>query len=127
MILIRKKIYFSVLAAIFVMALTVCVLQFSASAATTVMPYYTMEEIDAYLKEHGEEPEPAEIEGLPEKIADLEMEIAQIAASEPYTYKTLLEDPEAIEKKRSELEAEKEEYQAYKKELQAHLESLLTA
>lgn len=55
MILIRKKIYFSVLAAIFVMALTVCVLQFSASAATTVMPYYTMEEIDAYLKEHGEE------------------------------------------------------------------------
>lgn len=55
MILIRKKIYFSVLAAIFVMALTVCVLQFSASAATTVMPYYTMEEIDVYLKEHGEE------------------------------------------------------------------------
>lgn len=55
MILIRKKIYFSVLAAIFVMALTVCVLQLSASAATTVMPYYTMEEIDVYLKEHGEE------------------------------------------------------------------------
>lgn len=55
MILISKKIYFSVLAAIFVMALTVCVLQFSASAATTVMPCYTMEEIDAYLKEHGEE------------------------------------------------------------------------
>lgn len=55
MILIRKKIYFSVLAAIFVMALTVCVLQLSASAATTVMPCYTMEEIDAYLKEHGEE------------------------------------------------------------------------
>ena len=83
--------------------------------------------INRFLKEHGEEPEPAEIEGLPEKIADLEMEIAQIAASEPYTYKTLLEDPEAIEKKRSELKAEKEEYQAYKKELQAHLESLLTA
>lgn len=55
MILIRKKIYFAVLAATFAMALTVCALHFSASAATADMPCYTMEEIDAYLKEHGEE------------------------------------------------------------------------
>ena len=83
--------------------------------------------INRFLKEHGEDPEAAEIENLPEKIADLETEIAQIIEKEPYTYKTLLEDPDAIEKKRAELEAEKEEYLNYKKELQAHLESLLTA
>lgn len=83
--------------------------------------------INRFLKERGIELEPLEIEDLPEKIADLEMEIAQIIESEPYIYKTLLEDPDAIEKKRSELEAEKEEYLNYKKELQAHLESLLIA
>ena len=83
--------------------------------------------INRFLKERGIELEPLEIEDLPEKIADLEMEIAQIIESEPYIYKTLLEDPDAIEKKRSELEAEKEEYLNYKKELQTHLESLLIA
>ncbi len=83
--------------------------------------------INRFLKEHGEEPEPVKIENLPEKIADLETEIAQIIGTEPYTYKTLLEDPDAVEKKRGALEAEKEEYMSYKKELQAHLESLLTA
>ena len=83
--------------------------------------------INRFLKEHGEEPEAAEIEDLPEKIADLEAEIAQIIGTEPYTYKTLLQDPDAAERKRGELEAGKEEYLNYKKELQAHLESLLTA
>ena len=83
--------------------------------------------INRFLKEHGEEPEAVEIEDLPEKIADLEMEIARIVETEPYLYKALLEDPDAIEKKRGELESEKEEYLNYKKELQAHLESLLTA
>lgn len=83
--------------------------------------------INRFLKGHGEEPGAAEIGNLPEKIADLETEIAQIIETEPYTYKTLLTDPEAIERKRGSLEAEKEEYLNYKKELQAHLESLLAA
>lgn len=55
MSLIRKKVYFAMLATIFAMALPVCTLQFSVSAATTDIPSYTMEEIDEYLKEHGEE------------------------------------------------------------------------
>lgn len=60
-------------------------------------------------------------------ITDLETEIAHIVEAEPYTYKVLLEDPDAVERKRSDLEAEREEYLNYKKELQAHLENLLTA
>ena len=83
--------------------------------------------INRFLKKHGEEPDAAEIENLPEKIADLETEITHIIDTDPYTYKNLLTDPDAVERKRGELEAEKAEYQAYKKELQAHLESLLTA
>ena len=83
--------------------------------------------INRFLKEHGAEPEPAEIEDLPEKITDLETEIAHIVGNEPYTYKFLLEDPDAVEKKRKDLEEEKESYLIYKKELQAHLESLLAA
>lgn len=83
--------------------------------------------INRFLKKHGEMAEAAEIEELPEKIGNLESEIAQIIETEPYTYKTLLENPEAIEKKRGELKAEQEEYLNYKKELQAYLESLLTA
>ena len=83
--------------------------------------------INRFLREHGEEPEPEEIENLPEKIADLETEIAHIIETEPYTYKALLEDPDAADRKRKGLEAEKEEYLDYKKELQTHLESLLTA
>ncbi len=55
MILIRKKVSLVVLAVIFTMALTICIFRFSASAATTDIPCYTREEIDAYLKEHGEE------------------------------------------------------------------------
>lgn len=83
--------------------------------------------INRFLKEHGEMAEATEIEDLPEKIGNLESEIAQIIETEPYTYKTLLENPEAIEKKHGELKAEQEEYLNYKKELQAYLESLLTA
>ena len=83
--------------------------------------------INRFLKEHGENPEQAEIEDLPERITDIEMEIADITGTEPYTYKKLLEDPEAVVRKHKELEEEKEYYMNYKKELQAHLENLLTA
>ena len=83
--------------------------------------------INRFLKEHGENPEPVVIENLPERIADLEMEIAQIVETEPYSYKNLLEDAEAAEHKRKELEAEKENYSNYKKELKEYLDKLLTA
>ena len=81
--------------------------------------------INRYLEEHGEEPFPGEIENLPEKIADLEREIANIMQTEPYTYKVLLQDPEAVEQKHKELAEEIASYQNYQKELQAHLESLI--
>ena len=82
--------------------------------------------INRYLKELGEEPLPMEIYDLPEKISDLETEIANLVNTEPYAYRALLEDDDAVEKSHQELADEIEYYQNYKQELQTHLESLLT-
>lgn len=54
MIFVRKKPHV-VLTVILCVALAVCTLQFTVSAAATEKPSYTMEEINAYLDEHGEE------------------------------------------------------------------------
>lgn len=54
MIFVRKKTHV-VLAVILCMALAVCTLQFTVSAVAAEKPGYTMEEIDAYINEHGEE------------------------------------------------------------------------
>jgi hypothetical protein len=81
--------------------------------------------INRFLKKRGEDPETAVIENLPEKIEEIEAEIARIAETEPYIYKKLLEDAEAVERKRKDLTAKKENYSDYAKELRAHLESLL--
>ena len=83
--------------------------------------------INRYLKERGEEPFPAEIENLPEKITELETEISNILSTEPYSFKLLLEDVEAMEKKHKELDKEIEYYRNYKEELQTHLEGLISA
>lgn len=50
-----KKSYFAIFSIILGMALIVYSLQFFVSAKSTSTPNYTMEEIDAYLNEHGEE------------------------------------------------------------------------
>ena len=81
--------------------------------------------INHFLQELGEEPFSGEIENLPEKINDLETEISNILSTEPYSFKLLLEDDEAMEKKHKELDEEIEYYRNYKAELQAHLERLI--
>ena len=47
-----------------------------------------------------------------------------IISSEPYTYKYLLEDDDAVDEKKRELEKEIEDYSAYKAELTAKLEEI---
>lgn len=81
--------------------------------------------INHFLQELGEEPFSGEIENLPEKITDLEAEISNILSTEPYSFKLLLEDDEAMGKKHKELDEEIEYYRNYKSELQAHLFELL--
>ena len=54
MIFVRKKTYV-VLAVILCVALAVCALRFTVSAATPDMPSYAIDEINAYINEHMEE------------------------------------------------------------------------
>ena len=60
----------------------------------------------------------AEIPEIDEKIEALDKEIAEIRSTEPYTLGSLVEDEEAVEKKKKELEEELISYQKYRKELE---------
>lgn len=64
------------------------------------------------------------IPDIAERIDELEKEIDAIVNSEPYTYKKLLRDADAVEKKKHELTAEIKEYTDYKTELSAKLKEI---
>lgn len=69
-----------------------------------------------YLKNHGEKLE-VDIQNVDKKIEKLEREIEMITSNDPYRYKFILEDENAIDRKKEELEMEIEEYQEYLTEL----------
>ena len=69
------------------------------------------------LKELGTDDGRVEIPDLEEKINALQTEIDHITHTEPYTLRSLVEDNEAAEKKKTELQKELESYRQYHKEL----------
>ena len=66
-----------------------------------------------------------EIPNIMEKIKEMEEEIEELIHSNPYQYKFLLEDPEAKEDHKKELEAEYKNYLEYEKELDEVLKSFM--
>lgn len=66
-----------------------------------------------------------DIPNIEEKIAKVEEEIKRIKETEPYTYKYLLEDEEAVDQKKSDLRQELQEYEEYGKQLDAVMETVL--
>jgi len=66
-----------------------------------------------------------EIPNLDEKIEDLEAEIKQIRETDPYMYKFLLENPDAVKVKEEELEDELKSYEDYSAQLDEILKDLL--
>lgn len=62
-----------------------------------------------------------EISDLEAKIEAVEAEIHEIISTEPYQYKYLLEDKQAVEDKKTELQDEYKEYNDYKTELEKKL------
>ena len=56
----------------------------------------------------------------------LKKEIYEITHTEPYTHKTLLEDPDAMKKKKDELKDQLKAYQEYKKQLDEEISKMLT-
>ena len=65
------------------------------------------------------------IPDIDEKIIEIEAEIEKITSTDPYQYKYLLEDPEAVEQKKQDLRKELKEYEDYGKQLDEILNGLL--
>ena len=80
--------------------------------------------VNKELEANGIEGFNAVIPDAAERIEELERDIDMIISSEPYTYKYLLEDDDAVDEKKRELEKEIEDYSAYKAELTARLEEI---
>ncbi len=65
------------------------------------------------------------IPDIDEKIAELEVEIERITTTDPYQYKRILEDPDAVSQKKEDLRREIKEYEDYGKQLDEILNGLL--
>lgn len=77
------------------------------------------------LEQMGNETIDIEIPNIDEKIAELEAEIVKIRETDPYQYKFLLEDSEAVEEKKNSLKEEKKSYEEYGNQLDEILNGLL--
>lgn len=76
-----------------------------------------MEELLVLLKGLGVKTESLEIPDLDERIQKVKTEIDRILSTDPYCYRFLLDDPEQVGERISELDAEYTEYEAYALEL----------
>lgn len=77
------------------------------------------------LKQLGSREIRVDIPDIEEKIDALKAEIDDILYTEPYTYKGLLDDAAAVEKKKAELAEELESFRKYRKELETVIQSIL--
>ncbi len=66
-----------------------------------------------------------EIPDLPRKIEELEGSIREIRETDPYQYKYILENPDAVKEKIHDLEEQIKIYTEYEKELEAIIDGLL--
>ena len=66
-----------------------------------------------------------EIPNIEEKIAQLEEEIKNIRETDPYQYKFLLDDSEAVGEKKNSLDEEKKSYEEYSNQLEEILQGLV--
>ena len=87
-----------------------------------------MEELDfqvrKYLERKGIDGAGIEVLDIDKKIKNVEAEIERITSTEPYLYRLLLDDEEAVEAKKEELRNEIDSYTAYSKQLDEVIEQL---
>lgn len=79
----------------------------------------------AVLKSLGEGKIEIEIPNIDEKIAEVEAEIENIRNTDPYMYKFILEDEDAVEEKNKALDEEYASYDEYGKQLDEILQALM--
>lgn len=77
------------------------------------------------MKETGSEDIQVVIHDIEDKIAEVKQEMDQIIHTEPYSLKYLVEDKDATEKKKAELQKELKSYQSYHDELNSVILQLL--
>lgn len=73
--------------------------------------------VNKALNDFGKSPSHINIADIDGKISALEKEIEQIKITDPYQYKFLLENSEAVNEKKQEIADEIEEYKEYEKQL----------
>lgn len=83
--------------------------------------------VSTALRQLGLGDEKIEIPDIEEKIAEIEEEIARIRTTDPYLYKDLLEDDEAVEEKKADLNEELQAYEEYSKQLDDVLNGLIAS
>ena len=81
--------------------------------------------VNKVLEQLGNETIDVEIPDIDEKIKELETEITEIRETDPYQYKFLLDDAEAVQEKKDSLIEEKRSYEEYSNQLDEILNGLL--
>ncbi len=77
------------------------------------------------LSQLGEASTELVIPDIQNRIIELEQEIHTIISTEPYSYKTLLEDEESVKREKQELNSEIDEYREYEAQLRIQLDILM--
>ena len=81
--------------------------------------------VNKALDEMGLDMEISEIPDIEEKIISLKAQIKKICETDPYQYKYLLEDPEAVEAKKESLAEELKSYEDYDRQLEDMLAEIM--
>ena len=79
--------------------------------------------VNEYLESINYKTNDMDIPDIDEKIYKLNEEIANIRGTDPYQYKYLLSDVDAVEEKKESIKAEKQDYEEYAKELDEVIKS----
>lgn len=77
------------------------------------------------LEQLGNETTDIEIPNIEEKITELEEEIIKIRETDPYQFKYILDDPDAVADKKNSLNEEKKSYEEYGNQLDKILQGLV--
>lgn len=81
--------------------------------------------VNKFLADHHLDGNEIKIQDIDTKIEKLKEQIQKIKETNPYQYRFLLQDQEAVQNKKRELQKELEEYRVYEQELDQLLEQMM--
>ena len=81
--------------------------------------------VNKFLVDHHLDGNEIKIQDIDTKIEKLKEQIQKIKETNPYLYRFLLQDQEAVQNKKRELQKELEEYRVYEQELDQLLEQMM--